>query len=384
MRAGSIAVIFTLLLSLSCGYVGPVLPPSPQLPNRIGNLTAVERGDQIVIAFSTPPRTTDNLAIKRFSEIELRIGPIVTPFDFGRWSASAHQYLLPLPPRNDPDAPKAFPISHSIPAAEWEGRRVAIAVRTAVKEGRVSSWSNVVRLNIVPPLGEPTAVAKATADGIRLTWPDEGRGVHYRVLRQGPSDKAPVQLGTSARPEYLDKTSQFDIPYRYTVVAFVGSAESLPSKPFPITAVDVFPPKVPTGVTALAAPNSIEVSWQRSPDPDLKGYYVYRSVNGGAFERQGDLLTCRHIAIKRLSTGKSTRMRSVRSIKKITRAPDPHRLKWRTRADGLQRFTSRVSYHRQFCPWKGELPAELVNQIQLALVFAIFDFGKRNLKPNGQ
>ncbi len=304
MRAGSIAVLFTMLLCFSCGYVGPVLPPSPQLPNRIGNLTAVERSDQIVINFSTPPRTTDNLAIKRFSEIELRIGPNVIPFDFVRWSASAQQFLLPLPPRNDPDAPKAFPISHSIPATEWQGRRVAIAVRTAVKEGRTSSWSNVVRLNVVPPLGQPTVEAKATADGIRLTWPDEGHAVHYRVSRQGPNDKAPVQIGATPIPEYLDKTSQYDTPYRYTVVAFQGAAESLPSKPFPITAVDIFPPKVPANVTALAAPNSIEVSWERSPDPDLKGYYVYRSVNGGPFERQGNLLTLPTYSDQKVEHGK--------------------------------------------------------------------------------
>jgi fibronectin type 3 domain-containing protein len=33
------------------------------------------------------------------------------------------------------------------------------------------------------------------------------------------------------------------------------------------------------------------VSWSRSPDSDLKGYYVYRSVDGAPFERQGDLIS---------------------------------------------------------------------------------------------
>ena len=292
MRSGIAAISASLLLSASCGYVGPVVPPSPQLPNPVRDLAAVERGDRILISFTTPPRTTDNLAIKLFSEIELRIGPTITPFDFGRWSASATQYLLPLPPRNDPDNPKPFPRSESIPVSDWQGQRVAIAVRTAVKkEGHHSSWSNVVRLNVIPPLQSPVIQAKATADGIKVTLPKLGAGMLYRIFRQNPSEKTPVEIGTARKSEYVDTTSQYDVRYRYSAIAVKGTAESLPSKPFVITAVDVFPPKVPASITALTAANSVEVSWERSPDADLKGYYLYRSVNGGPFERQGKLLT---------------------------------------------------------------------------------------------
>lgn len=305
MRAGSIAVFITLLLSVSCGYQGPILPPSPELPKPVNDLTAIERGDQIVVSFTAPPRTTDDLVIKRFSNIELRIGPAITPFDFERWSASANQYELPLPPRNDPDDPKSFPISHSIPASEWEGRRVAIAVRTAGRKGQhYSNWSNVVRLNVIPPLESPLIEAKATAEGIQLTWPDEGKDVHYQVSRQGPADKVPVELGIAQNPEYVDKTSQYEIAYRYTVTATQGSAVSPPSKPVLITAVDVFPPKVPSGVTALAAANSVEVSWERSPDPDLKGYFVFRSVNGGPLERQKELTSLPTYSDKNVEHGK--------------------------------------------------------------------------------
>jgi hypothetical protein len=308
VRAGIAAVSASLMLSASCGYVGPVVPPSPQLPNPVTNLMAVERGDRILVSFSTPPRTTDNLAIKRFSEIELRIGPAITPFDFGGWSVRAKQYLLPLPPQNDPDAPKPFPLSESIPVSDWQGQRVAIAVRTAVrKEGHYSSWSNVVRLTVIPPLKPPVIEAKATAEGIKLTLENLGNGIQYRIFRQGPNDKMPVEIGTARKPEYVDITSQYDVPYKYSAVAVKGTAESLPSKPFPITAVDVFAPKIPASITSLAAANSIEVSWERSPDNDLKGYYVYRSVNGGAFERQDGLVTLPTYSDRNIEHGKTYR-----------------------------------------------------------------------------
>jgi hypothetical protein len=308
VRFGSIAILASLLLSVSCGYVGPIEPPSPQLPSPVTNVAAVERSDKIVIIFTTPPRTTDNLVIKRFSEIELRVGPAITPFDFGRWSAAAKRYLLPLPPRNDPDDPKPFPVTSSIPVSEWQGQRVAIAVRTGVKkEGHYSSWSNVVRLSVVPPLPTPTIEAKATAEGIKLVLPEPSAGVQYRISRQGPNDKAPLEIGTTRKPEYVDTTSQYDTPYKYTAVAIQGTAESLPSKPLPITAIDIFAPKVPASITALAAANSVEVSWERSPDADLKGYYVYRSVNGGPFERQGNLVTLPTYSDHNVEHGKTYR-----------------------------------------------------------------------------
>ncbi|MGI8960999.1 MAG: fibronectin type III domain-containing protein [Bryobacteraceae bacterium] len=308
MRSGIAAISASLVLSAGCGYMGPVVRPSPQVPNPVTNLVAVERGDGILITFTTPPRTTDKLTIKRFSEIDLRIGPAITPFDFGRWSAAAKQYLLPLPPRTDPDAPKPFPVSHSIPVSDWQGRRVAIAVRTAARrEGHYSSWSNVVRLTVIPPLEPPAIEAKATAEGIKLTLNHSGSGMQYRIFRQGPGDKTPVEIGTAKKPEYTDTTSQYDIAYKYSAVAVKSAAESLVSRPFLITAVDVFPPKVPASVAALAAANSIEVSWERSPDTDLKGYYIYRSLNGGAFERQGGLVSLPTYSDHKVEHGKTYR-----------------------------------------------------------------------------
>ena len=291
MRAAGVAIACSFLILLSCGYRGPVLPPSPELPNAVTDLAVTERGDRLVITFSTPPRTTDNVAIKRFSEIDLRIGTAVNPFDFARWAATAKQFQLNPPPPNDPDVPKPQPMKDSIPASEWVGQHVVIAVRTAIKKsGHYSQWSNVVRMDVVVPLQAPVVKWEATKEGYKLTWSEERPGLHYEVFRQGPNDKGLAQLGTAEKPEYVDTTSQWDTQYVYTVVAQQGSAESLSSEPVRVLHADTFPPSVPASITALATPDSIQVSWQRSPEPDLKGYYVYRAVGGGAFVRQGDLI----------------------------------------------------------------------------------------------
>jgi fibronectin type 3 domain-containing protein len=317
----SLAVLIWLGLA-GCGYVGPVLAPSPELPQSVADLNVVERGDRIVITFSTPARTTDNLAIGHFSQVDLRIGPAAIPFDFDRWAASAKRYDMEPPPAADRDNPVPVIMTKDVPAADWLNKRVAIAVRTAVKrKNHYSSWSNRVVLNVIPPLAPPEVLFKSTAQGILLTWHAERPELEYRIYRKSATDNAPLQLGISKTPEYLDTTSQYDAPYDYTVVAASGLTESLPSEAQHVVAIDKFPPSVPTGITALGAPNSIELSWQRSPESDLKGYFVYRSVNGAPYQQVGELLTLPAYSDHQVERGK-TYSYEVNSIDQKNNASD--------------------------------------------------------------
>jgi len=304
----SLAAALPAFFLVACGYVGPVVPPSPELPVAITNLTAIERGDEIVIQFSTPPRTTDNLPIRRFSDIDLRIGPSVSPFDFDRWTASAKQIPVPEPAPNNDDDPVPHPITETIPVANWQGQRVDILVRTAGKKsGHLSQWSNRVTLDVIAPLLPPEVKQEATAQGYRLTWQVERPGLHYQVSRQAPGDKTPVAIGTADKGEYLDSTTQWDTRYVYTVIAQAELAESLPSKPVEVNDADTFAPSVPASITALAGPDTIEISWSRSPEPDLKGYFLYRSLNGTDWEKQADLLTLPTYSDRKVEHGKTYR-----------------------------------------------------------------------------
>ena len=278
------------------------------LPMAITDLSVLERGDQIIVSFTTPPRTTDNLPVEEFSAIDLRIGPSPVPFDFEKWAASATQYELQPPTPNDPDNPVGVQLRKTIPVAPWIGKHIAVAVRTAIKKkDHYSSWSNRLVLDVVAPLTPPAVKAESTAKGVLLTWQAESSGLEYRIYRKSAADSAPTQLDVSQTPDYLDKTSQYETPYEYTVVAQKGLAESLPSKSVPITTIDIFPPSVPASITALAGPNSIEVSWQRSPEPDLKGYFVYRSVDNGPFEKVGDPQNVPSFSDRNVAHGKTYR-----------------------------------------------------------------------------
>lgn len=306
MRARVAATLLALLLQGGCGYVGPVQPPSPMVPLPISDLSAIERGDQIYIGFTAPAATSDEIAIKHFSDIDLRMGPEPTPFDYAAWEQSSRQYVTPTPPAQDPDDPKPFPIHMKVPVSEWQGKSIAVAVRTAVRGDRhFSGWSNRIHLDVVPPLDPPVVKVEPTRDGYRLTWDAKRPGLHYQVLRTSPTDKTPLTLGTAERSEFVDTTSQWDTHYKYTVVAQQGtSAESLPSTPMSAFSEDKFAPSVPADITALAGPDSIELSWTRSPESDLKGYRIYRSVDNSPLKPIGDLSVLPAFSDKTIQHGK--------------------------------------------------------------------------------
>jgi hypothetical protein len=260
-------------LLTSCGYVGDPLPPALNIPAKISDLAIVQTGDQLRISFTLPVQTTEELAVEQFQAVDLRIGPIPSPFSFDAWAAGARPVQV-----NSAEPGKT--VTTEVPAALWSGGEVLAAVRTRGTGGRWSQWSDSVTFTAMPPLPRPVARAVADPEGIRVTWQDIPN-VRYRVWRQGPRDARPAELGTVERPEFVDRNVSLGQSYTYTVQARSEHAESLLSEPVIAVAADVFAPAVPSGLVAIAGVNSIELAWNRNIEPDLAVYRVYRRAGDG-------------------------------------------------------------------------------------------------------
>lgn len=308
MRFAFSAICVVLAFAEGCGYVGPVAPPSPEIPVPVANLAAVERGNEIQVNFSTPALTTDFLQIKKLSSIELRVGPVGTSFDLAKWEAASKRYDPPSVPAIDPDDPKSVPVSLQIPLSDWQGQRIAISVRTAVRTGsHFSQWSTPATLEVIEPLQAPRVSAEATRDGYKLTWQEQRPGLQYEILRQGRGEANASSVGTAEKPQFVDSTSQWDVPYTYFVIAKKDAAESPRSDGVSVNYPDKFPPSVPQGVTALAGPDSVELTWARSPESDLKAYRIYRAVGNGPLEPLGEPVNVPTFSDRKVEHGKTYR-----------------------------------------------------------------------------
>ena len=308
MRFAFSAICVVLAFTEGCGYVGPIAPPSPEIPIPVTNLTAVERGNEIEVNFSTPALTTDLLQVKKLSAVELRAGPVSTPFDFAKWEAASKRYELPSVPATDPDDPKSVPVNLKIPVSDWQGQRIAVSVRTAARTGgHFSQWSAPANLEVIEPLQAPKVSAEPTRDGYKLTWQEQRPGLQYEILRQGRGDASAASVGTADKPEFVDSTSQWDVPYTYFVVAKKDAAESPRSEGVSVNHTDTFAPSVPQAVTALAGPDSVELTWTRSPEPDLKAYRIYRAVGNGPLEPLGNPVNLPTFSDRKVEHGKTYR-----------------------------------------------------------------------------
>jgi len=280
-RAGVIAA--ATLLIVGCGSIGTPLPPALHIPQRVVDLSAAQQGDKIVVQFTLPIRTTENLIIQKPITADLGIGPAASPFIPTIWAAGAKHFT---------DLPTDKPsVKYAAPGSPWIGQEVVIAVQILGDKDRSAGWSNPVTLSVVPPLPPPAGLeALPVSEGIRLVW--KGDAPTYRILRRGVGDEEPAALGETDRRTYTDTTIEYNKTYRYSVEAFRTSADVRASSErtpeIEITPKDIWPPPVPSGLAAIAAPGRVELAWDRNPAPDIAGYSIYRAEDDGPFTKIGE------------------------------------------------------------------------------------------------
>jgi len=269
-----------------CGYIGPPLPPALDIPVPIRDLRGVQRGDKILVAFTPPVDTTDQMVLAKPPEIELRVGENPKEnFELQRWAGEAKR--IPVPKVTAGGVELAFP------AEEFAGREVVIVVRAIGPTKRPSDWSNLLVLQVQPapqPPGELTV--RSSAGGPYLQW--KGAGAQWRIWRLDEGAKEAQILGVSGEASWLDQTGVLGKTYTYMVQQLVGSgehpAESEMSAEIHLKHEDKFAPAIPAGLQAITGLKTVELSWDRNTEADLKGYQVYRGEGDAALAKLGGVV----------------------------------------------------------------------------------------------
>src|SRR3954451_15502063 len=122
---GARFVLFTACAVLAgCGYPGDILPPALNIPTSVRDLKAVQRGPDIVVTYTAPALSTEDLGIREFGTIDLRVGPPESSMD--AWAQSATK-VTTQPPE------PGKPVTVKFTAAEWSGREVMVALRMSTR-----------------------------------------------------------------------------------------------------------------------------------------------------------------------------------------------------------------------------------------------------------
>jgi hypothetical protein len=303
LQAGAVALAVSAMVA--CGMPGVPQPPSLELPRTAQDLRAVRKGDRVFLAWTTPGQATDHstirhLGVTRICRAANDVAVVECRGTAGTLEAS----------QTRPSAPASF--TDTLPAQLLEQRGfVSYAVEVQNRYGRSAGLSNQV---IVPlaAVARPAVEVHAVviADGVRLEWrgdpsgnaPEPGSASGYEVYRQpadapeqaprtdlGPGEPQPSATGGLAPFNFLDRTAEWERPYRYTVAPLTrwsaagrtGSFEG-DEVTIQVTPHDIFPPAPPSGLQAVgmleSAPPRLQVdlSWTPNRESDLAGYNVYR------------------------------------------------------------------------------------------------------------
>jgi fibronectin type 3 domain-containing protein len=246
------------------------MPPLLNIPARAADLEAVQRGGHLILNWTVPSLTTEGAPLKELPRAVLLVAgeeaALAEP-------AAEREVLHGLEPGRRAE--------HRLPVPPEPGRRLYFAVRHDSRRGRSEGLSNVVVLEIAPPLPAPARLAAAAApEGVRLSWDPVPQASGYQVFRRGPDQKEFAPLGDVTANAFTDPGVVWKMSYRYFVRPFVrtssGQAEGSDSQVAEIAPQDRFPPAAPAGLQAAATESAVDLTWNLSPEPDVAGYLVYR------------------------------------------------------------------------------------------------------------
>ena len=245
-------------------------------------MAALQRGDRIIAHFTVPTMTTEHITIQSSLALDLRIGVWPEHASVETWAAGAK--------RIENAKMEGGLATYEIPAAEWAGKEVVLAARVAGANHKESAWSNYVILPVVPAPDRPSDVtATSTSAGVRLTW--RANGEHFRVLRKaGDETSYSVVASDVTQHEWTDPHVTPGTPYSYLVQTIVPLANKKEAES-ELTEVKITPeappPAAPTGLVAVPATSTIELTWE-APPGDVAGYRIYRATGNGNFEKIAD------------------------------------------------------------------------------------------------
>lgn len=370
---------FTLGLALliGCASPGPPRAPSLQLPRLVSDLAATRAGEVVTLHFTVPSRTTDGQPLRAATVAgslcrQSAVNEPCTPVDVAETrtplsvphttDAAAVVWTDVLPPALRSGSPRV--ISYRVALRNEAGRSAGpsdpvYAAAGAAPPAVAGLSAQGTRLGVelawqpVPGAGEvllqrtdPAAVAASPRGGPAAV---EGKGAVSTGKATAVRDRSPKPGRTAARPvkrenaptpgviwlqaapgdrsssrtmdtRVVDHATYQYLAVRRETVQIGGRTlelRSTPSAGVTIRWQDIYPPPVPTGLTALGyrvpasskteappaavpaqQPYAVDLIWQPVDDTRLAGYLVYRQPLSARGEPAGprDRLTAQPIS----------------------------------------------------------------------------------------
>lgn len=168
------------------------------------------------------------------------------------------------------------------------GKEYRYIVKSIDYFGRESKPSSeiIVKIgDVTPPLPPHRLGVSVIGKQVQVYWENENISdlAGYRIYRALEGNTDYIAVNSSLIPKeiqtYYDTVSTIGL-YNYKVATVDTAGNEALSIAYLADIKDVFPPAAPQNLKASSDTGIIHLSWDICPEPDLMGYYIYRSMNG--------------------------------------------------------------------------------------------------------
>lgn len=153
--------------------------------------------------------------------------------------------------------------------------------------GRLSKPSELIKVTIkdmLPPPAPYRIFYQVYGKNLEISWKNENTPdlEGYKIYRSELNDTVFNQVTNFVIPKenqiFEDKLDKIGV-YYYKVSSVDQTGNESFSDSYPVEIKDVFPPSVPESLFAESESGKIKLKWNASPEKDVNGYYIFRSIN---------------------------------------------------------------------------------------------------------
>jgi len=290
-------LLFFLFVLIACGRKGPLIPLSELAPAAVTDLMVVGKQDRSVLLWTAPERDVRGRHIEGINRFTILRDSL--PFERLPCEGCPGRYEA-IRTMNPPEEKEFFRPGGNYEFSDFPltyGYRYQYRVIAVTEKGRTGQRSNIAFLFWDTPPAPPEELRGLPGDRhVLLSWREPALKVDgmpltevagYAVYRREESTVYPL-FPVNSLPitdnTYTDGGLENHRQYYYTVKALRKVHDSLSEGP-PSNEILLVPrrldlPPKPESLVAVCVEKWVELTWNKSEDPEVVGYNVYRRSKG--------------------------------------------------------------------------------------------------------
>jgi hypothetical protein len=281
-------ILILIMIAGGCAKKAPPVSWDTVLPKRIVDLQAIPREGKLFLEWTVPKENTDKTPFMDLAGFQLMRseGTLVG----GECQGCVGQAKVISEIKTGPQQGEGVEKKKMQAVIEDQvaGRIYVYQIVSVNRRGYGGSPSNPVTVYWdVPPDAPSVLKAESVEKWIDLSWTPVSQATGYNLYRKeegGTFTLNPLNREIIATTQYRDLDVKGEKKYVYTVRAVKtvvkNDVEGKGSLEVSLALPDINAPDAPTGLTALATKEGVELKWAKNSELDLRGYHVYRQKTG--------------------------------------------------------------------------------------------------------